>query len=168
MFFFIREIRGLCQFVMSQTCFFAAFLLSKPWFIISGWGGLSLVLKIQIPNYSPQAPGEQCFSFVWAFLNKRPQTDINTGWWFNKHVLFSPRTLGFHDPIWLYSIFQRGGLKPPTRTVFFDGCLFFWFILKNWMTFNTKRDTAGSKKNLRISQKVGTTGRAKGWSLKKF
>ena len=34
-------------------------------------------------------------------------------WWFQIFLLFSSRTLGFHDPIWRYNIFQMGGEKPP-------------------------------------------------------
>ena len=105
---------------------FAAFLVSKPWFIISGWGGFPWYWKFRFPTIVTR-----CHKLP----ANRPQTDTNTGWSFNKHFLCSPRSLGFHDPIWLYNIFQRGGLKPPTRTVFFDGCLFFCLSLRiGWLS----------------------------------
>ena len=37
-----------------------------------------------------------------------------TRWWQLKYVLFSSRTLGFHDPIW--RAYVSKGLKPPTRS----------------------------------------------------
>ena len=37
-------------------------------------------------------------------------------WWQLKDFLFSPQTLGFHDPIWLVTIiFFNGLVQPPTR-----------------------------------------------------
>ena len=37
-----------------------------------------------------------------------------TGWWFQRFLEFSPRSLGKMNPFWLAHIFQMGGQKPPT------------------------------------------------------
>ena len=51
---------------------------------------------------------------------------IFSGWWQLKYVLFSHRSLGFHDPIWRTRIFFKWiGEKPPTRRIFAEvlGCV---------------------------------------------
>ena len=43
---------------------------------------------------------------------------LETRWWFQTFLEFSPRSLAFHDPIWRMHIFQMGWLKPPTSEIF--------------------------------------------------
>ena len=58
-------------------------------------------------------------------------------WWQLKYLLFSPRTLGFHDPNWRSHIFQMGWLKPlvqpPTIVIVWElsvyDCLNYWKLL---------------------------------------
>ena len=53
-------------------------------------------------------------SSSWLCAVCRKKTIYNYVWWFQIFFIFTPILWG-DDPIWLYHIFQRGLVQPPTR-----------------------------------------------------
>ena len=70
----------------------------------------------------------------WIFFEK--SRDLSRWWQLKEFWTFHPVSLGFHDPIWRYHIFQMGGEKPPTRYCFvFVTFLFFFLFFRLFFLF---------------------------------
>ena len=104
------------------------------------------LLPVFLQNEGSQSYGEDCISWIYQIHPENMKItrlkdfgilNVFSRWWQLKYLLFSPRTLGFHDPNWRSHIFQMGWLKPlvqpPTIVIVWElsvyDCLNYWKLL---------------------------------------
>ena len=101
-------------------------ILIDEFCLINGgkWCMVNILNGTSLPTFTPQP-----IEWIWfdkALLNPSSSLHWHHSATVNlrsrfKYCLFSPRKLGFHDPIWRFAYFSNGLVRPTTRnSLFFD------------------------------------------------